>query len=293
MLGLALGGGGARGFAHVGVIMALQQEGVRPDIVAGTSMGAMVGAMLAVDQDIPRLAQVLKRLDLHEIFGLSESYRRMLESTIGGAVWEQITRASWRQQCAPRLMRLYQFLNLLCKGASFDELSLPLACIAADVDTGEEVVIQSGPLYRGVAASAALPGVFQPAPWNGRHLIDGGVINKLPADVALSLGADTVLAVDVSAPLVARPEGTLDVILQSYTITAKELMREKLNLARTTLGQRLIVVRPQVEEIGILEFHRVEEAVDAGLAAGKEAARRLRALQERPHSTVNEGENRS
>ncbi len=278
MLGLALGGGGARGFAHAGVVMALQDAGIRPQVVSGTSMGSVVGAMYAVGQDMHRLTQVLESLDLHEIFGLSESYRRMLERTIGEAFLEQLAGPSWREQPAPRLVRLYQLLHLLTKGAEFADLPLPLGCVAADVDTGEEIVITAGPLYRAVAASAALPGVFQPAPWNGRHLVDGGVVNNLPADVAVSLGADTVLAVDVSTPLLDRPGGTLDVILQSYTITANELLQAKLALVRSVLGKRLIVVRPPVNMIGVLEFHRVDEAVEAGYCAGKEAVLRLEAL---------------
>ncbi len=292
-LGLALGGGGARGFAHAGVLMALQQARVRPQLITGTSMGSVVGAMFAVGQDMPRLVQVLQELDLHEIFGLPETYRKMLERTIGGAFLEQLSRTSWREHPSPRLLRLYQLLHLLCKGADFADLSIPLACVAADVDSGQEVVIGSGPVYRGVAASAALPGVFPPVPWNGRHLIDGGVVNNLPADVALALGADTVLAVDVSVPLLKRAEGTLEVILQSYTITANELLQVKLDLVRTTLGDRLIVVRPEVGKIGILDFHRVEEAVAAGYTAGQEAVRRLQSLRMNPHSTINDGENRS
>lgn len=288
-----MGGGGARGFAHVGMIMALQEGGVQPQLVAGTSMGSVAGAMFAVGQDMPRLAEVLGTLDLHQIFGLSESYRRMLERTIGEEVLTQLTGTSWREQPPQRLLRLCQLLNLLCKGKSFQDLSIPFACVAADVDTGEEVIIQSGPLYRGVAASAALPGVFHPAPWKGRYLIDGGVINNLPADVVLSMGASIVVAVDVSAPLLSKPEGTPDVILQSYTITAKELTRVKLNLVRATLGDRLIVVRPDVDGIGILEFHRVREAVDAGYAAGMKILRLLRPLVNFAHSTTSEEENRS
>jgi len=268
-VGLALGGGGARGFAHAGVLMALEEAGVRPSMLAGTSMGALVGAMYAVGQDMDRLMRVVAALNLHAIFGIPESYRRTLERTVGEVVVDGIRGVDWRQSCSPRLLRLYQFLYLFCRGRRFEELSIPFAAVSADVMTGQEVVLTHGPLYRGVAASAALPAVFQPVPWGGRHLIDGGVVNNVPADVVAAHGVDRVLAVDVSVPLIAEPTTTADVLLQSYTITARELCKMKLERVRREIGDRLIVVQPEIDEIGLLDFHRVEDAVEIG----KDAAR--------------------
>ncbi len=292
-LGLALGGGGARGLAHAGVLMTLEEEGVTPRFVAGTSMGAIVGAMYAASQDMQRLSQLLGELDLHEMLGISETYRGMVERTAGEAVIEQFTGATWRRRPSPRRERLCAFINLLCKGKRFRDLDIPLGCITADVDTGEEVVLRTGPLAHAAAASASLPGVLPPFPWRGRFLIDGGTVNNLPADVPLDMGADTVLAVDVSAPLVSDPQGTMDVLLQSYTITTRRLTQVQLDLVRTTLGDRLIVIRPQVDKIGMLEFHRVQEAIAAGREAGREAVRQLRELGVAAYSTINDGEKRS
>ncbi len=268
-LGLALGGGGARGFAHAGVLLGLEEAGIRPQRIAGTSMGALVGAMYAVGHDMDRLMQVMASLDLHEIFGMSESYRRMLERTVGEVVVDGIRGVDWRKTCSPRLLRFYQFLYLFCRRKRFQDLEVPLAVVAADVMSGEEVIITEGPLYRGIAASAALPGVFQPVPWRGRFLIDGGVINNVPADVVAASDVERVLAVDVSVPLVSEPTTVADVILQSYTITARELWKVKLEQVRAEIGDRLIVLRPEIDDIGLLDFHRVEEAVEIGRRALK------------------------
>ncbi|HDN19729.1 MAG TPA: patatin family protein [Candidatus Acetothermia bacterium] len=277
-LGVALGGGGARGFAHVGVLLELERAGLRPKVVAGTSMGAIVGAMYAVGQDLEKLMQVLEFLDLREIFGITESYRRMLEELVLRSLVSHLRRGGEGGGVPERLLKLYSLLRLLCKGKRFEDLEVPFAAVAADLLTGEEVVIRQGPLYRGVAASAALPGVFAPVRWRGRRLIDGGVVNNLPVDVAAELGAEVVLAVEVSAPLKQEVNSTVEVILQSYAITSKELVRAKLELARTYLDDRVVVIRPRVEGIGVLEFHRLEEAFAAGREAAAAVIGRLRKL---------------
>ncbi|MGC9529327.1 MAG: patatin-like phospholipase family protein [Candidatus Bipolaricaulaceae bacterium] len=273
-LGLALGGGGARGLAHAGVLLELAESGIRPTAVAGTSMGAVVGGLYAVGQDVGRLVEVIGQLDLREIFGVPESYRQMLERSVGQALLERFRRTSWWEEPSPRLARLYEFLGLFCKGRRFEGLPLPFAAVCADLDSGEEVDLRRGPLYRGLAASAAIPGVFQPVPWAGRFLIDGGVVNNLPVDVVQQLGAESVLAVDVSAPLFAAPRSMVEIVLQSYAITAKELARVKLARAADSLGDRLMVIRPQVDGIGVLEFERLPEAVEAGRAAAAAALER-------------------
>jgi len=266
--------------AHAGFLLALEEAGVRPAVLAGTSMGAIVGGLYAAGQDLAKLLRVLEELDLHEIFGVSESYRRMLERSVGEALLERFRGPAWRHEPSPRTARLLEFLRLFGKGLRFEDLPIPFAAVAADVETGEEVVIRQGPLYLGLAASAALPGVFHPLPWNGRWLIDGGVVNNLPADVVAGMGAELVLAVDVSAPLGPDPETTVDVVLQSYAITAKELARVKLERLQERFGERLILIRPEVEGIGALEFERLPETVAAGRAAARECLKKLQALRE-------------
>jgi len=276
-LGVALGGGGARGLAHAGFLAELARAGFSPAYLAGTSMGAVVGGLYVAGHDMDKLIRVFSHLNLREIFGMPESYRQMLERSVGEALLERFRGPSWKHEPSPRLARMLELLRLFGKGLSFEELARPFAAVAADLITGEEVVIRTGPLYLGLAASAALPGVFHPIPWHGRWLIDGGVVNNLPADVVVDMGAEVVVAVDVSAPLASNPSTTMEVVLQSYAITARQLVRVKLARVRERLGERLIYVRPEVEGIGVLEFERLPEAVAAGRAAAQAAIARIRA----------------
>ncbi|RLE28329.1 hypothetical protein DRJ54_06815 [Candidatus Acetothermia bacterium] len=275
-LGIALGGGGARGLAHMGVLLELERAGLAPEMVAGTSMGAIIGGLYAAGQDLKRVFTVLTSLDLKHIFGLSESYRRMLEHSVGQTLIEHLRGPSWQREISPRMARFLELLRLFGKGLHFEDLPVEFVAVAADVHTGEEVDIDEGPLYLGMAASAALPGVLQPLRLSGRWMIDGGVVNNLPADVVLDMGAGVVVAVDVSARLEPEPRTVVDILLRSYAITAKELARVKLDRVRERLGERLLYVRPEVEEIGVLEFERLAEAVEAGRAAAQAAIPRIR-----------------
>lgn len=268
---MALGGGGARGFAHFGVLLHLAEAGVRPEYVAGTSMGAVVGAAYAVGQDLPNLLRVLEHLDLSRIFGVPESYERVLGQTIVDSLWERLRQRAWWEEGSPRLSQLLEVLKLLTKGTWFEDLEIPFVTVAADLSTGEEVRITEGAVHHGVAASAAVPGVFGPVQWRKRYLVDGGLVNNLPVDAVVELGARTVLAVDVGAPLGPLPKTLVGVALRSQEITARELVRVKLEAARGKLGPRLVVIHPDVDTIGLLEFDRIEEAVDAGRVAARSA----------------------
>jgi NTE family protein len=275
-LGVALGGGGARGLAHFGVLIELLEAGVRPEFVAGTSMGAIVGAAYAVGQDLPKLVRVLEHLDLARIFGMPETYERVLGQTVAESLWERLRHRPWWEESSPRLSRFLEFLRLFTKGTWFEDLEVPFVAVAADLVTGDEVRIDEGAVHHGVAASAALPGLFGPVPWRKKHLVDGGVVNNLPLDVVEALGARTVLAVDVSAPLGPLPKTLVGAALRAQLITAHELDRVKLDLARRRLGPRLVHIHPDVDGIGVLEFKRISEAVDAGREAARAALSHLR-----------------
>jgi len=270
-LGVALGGGGARGLAHLGVLIQLAEAGVRPEFVAGTSMGAIVGAAYAVGQDLPKLVRVLEHLDLARIFGVPESYDRVLGQTLAESLWERLRQKAWWEEGSPRLSRLLEFLKLFTKGMWFEDLEVPFTAVAADLATGEEVRISEGAVHHGVAASAALPGVFGPVQWRKRYLVDGGLVNNLPVDVVAAMGARTVLAVNVGAALGPVPKTLVGVALRAQEITGRELVRVKLEVARAQLGPRLVVIHPDVDAIGLLEFDRIEDAVVAGRVAARSA----------------------
>lgn len=274
-LGLALGGGGARGLAHFGVLWEILEAGIEPEFVAGTSMGAIAGAAYAVGQDLPKLVRVLAHLDLGKIFGVPESYERVLGQALAESLWERIRNRAWWEEGSPRLSRLLEFLKLFTKGMWFEDLEVPFVAVAADLVTGDEVRVSEGAVHHGVAASAALPGLFGPMQWRKRYLVDGGLVNNLPVDAVAELGARSVLAVDVSAPLGPMPKALVGVALRAEEIRARELLAVKLERARDRLGPRLMVIHPDVDAIGILEFERVREAVEAGRESARVAISRL------------------
>ena len=271
-----MGGGGARGLAHVGVLLELEGAGLAPEIVAGTSMGAIVGGFYAAGQELEKLFKVITSLDLGHIMGISESYRRMLEHSVGQTLLDHLRGPLWQKEVSPRMARFLELLRLFSKGLTFQDLLVRFVAVAADIHTGEEVDIETGPLYLGIAASAALPGVLQPLPRLDRWLIDGGVVNNLPADVVAARGAEVVVAVDVSARLEPEPRTVVDILLRSYAITAKELVRVKLSRVRERLGDRLLAIRPEVGDIGVLEFDRAEEALEQGMLAAQRAIPEIR-----------------
>lgn len=272
---MALGGGGARGFAHFGVLIELLDAGIRPEFVAGTSMGAIVGAAYAVGQDLPQLVRVLGHLELKKVFGVPESYDRVVGQALAESLWGRLRNRPWWEEGSPRLSRLLEFLKLFTKEMWFEDLEIPFVAVAADLATGEEVRVNEGAVHHGVAASAALPGLFGPVQWRKRYLVDGGLVNNLPVDAVEELGARSVLAVNVSASLGPVPKTLVGLALRAQEITAHELGRVKLDLARGRLGPRLAVIHPDVDEIGLLEFERLDEAVEAGRESARAAISRL------------------
>jgi len=267
-LALALGGGGARGLAHFGVLQVLSEEGIFPKALAGTSMGAIVGAVYSVGQDLRGVLRLLSSLDLQEALGLPPSTRNVAEEAIVESLIGRIRRQAWWEVNSARTTRFLAFLRLLTRGKRFEELPLPFVAVACDLVSGEEVRIREGPVYLGVGASAAIPGLLGPVRWRGRFLIDGGVVSNVPVEAAAQLG-NVVLAVDVSAPLGPEPHSLVDVALRAYDITARTLQAYQIRIAQERLGENFLLIRPEVGHIGLLEFARLPEAVEAGRVAAK------------------------
>jgi predicted acylesterase/phospholipase RssA len=180
--------------------MELSQAGFAPSAIAGTSMGAIVGAFYATGQDPDYMVKLLATMDLSSFFGVPGSYRAVVEEVVAKSLVEMVRRRPWWELNTARTSRFLAFLRLFTKGKKFEELGTPLTVVACDVASGEEVRISEGPVYLGVGASAALPGLLGPVRWQGRLLIDGGVVNNLPID-AVANNADCVVAVDVSDPV--------------------------------------------------------------------------------------------
>jgi len=261
-----LGGGGARGFAHLGVLMALEENDIPIDIITGTSMGAAMGAIKALGLNLRKMERLLSSLDLNDLLQVSDSTLREMERGIGRGMMEYLRGSSWREPgyIPERLARMFRLFYLLSANKGFSEIVVPFAVVAAELESGARVVLSEGKIYKAVTASAAIPGVFYPVRHEGRYLIDGGVIDKIPADVAVELGAGIVIAVDTSSPLEKRVENSLYVLLQAQRIPSAELTELQLDRVRKQVNGRFILLRPDLEGIGMLAFNHLGEAVQAG-----------------------------
>ncbi len=277
-VGLALGGGGARGYAHIGVIRVLERHGIPIDAIVGTSMGAVIGGAYAAGIDLGKLEELLKALDLNRMLGIPHS---SILKLVGNITSEYLfKRLDWRERDLASTQALIEFFDLFTKRQAFDELALPFAVVAVDIDTGEAVVLREGSVSRALAAGVAIPGVHYPVKIDGRYLVDGGLLNRVPADVAFErLGVDLVIAVDVSADLFCpRAITSLEVLFQAESIVLRELTRLRLDALERRLEKRLIVLRPPVQHIRTFDLSELDEPVRAG---EEEAVRHVSLIQER------------
>lgn len=255
-IGLALGGGAARGFAHIGVIKALEAQGIVPDIVVGTSAGAVVGALYAAGLsgfDLQRLALEMKE-DMVVDWSLPD--RGVLKGEA-----------------------LEAFINQKVRGRAMDKLARPFGAVATDLMSGEMVLFRLGNTGRAVRASSAVPGVFQPVEIGGREYVDGGLTSPVPALSARAMGADFVIAVDISGVARrARPSSTLDVLLQTFAIMGQAISRHELKAAD-------VVIRPVTVAVSSTDFDdrhlAILEGEKAAAAVMPELKARLARLKAR------------
>src|SRR5690606_37076067 len=247
-IGLALGGGAAKGFAHIGVIKMLEAHGIRADVVAGTSAGSVVGALYAAGIDPFTLQERAAALD--------ESTLRDIRLFSGGLVQGQA---------------LQDYVNGQVGGRTIERLGKPFAAVATRLDTGDRVVFVRGNTGQAVRASSSVPGVFEPARIGERSYVDGGVVSPVPVDAARQLGADIVIAVDISSKAGGTtPTALAGIVGQSITIMGQALGRQE--LARAD-----VVIRPQVNEIGPTGFEQRHAAILEGERAALAALPRIRA----------------
>jgi len=219
-IALVLGGGGTRGFAHVGVIKALEAQGIVPDIIVGTSVGSAIGALYAAG---------------YTGFQLQEMSIPMKQ--------ERVVDWSWPNRGLFTGKPLQDYINRAVKQAPLEKLRRPFAVVATDLASGEKVVFRSGNTGMAVSASCAVPGIFQPVLINGRSYVDGGLVRPVPASEARALGADFVIAVNISnQPQNNKTETTVDVLMQTFDIMSQTINRYELANAD-------VVIRPVTKEI--------------------------------------------
>ncbi len=249
-LGLALGGGAARGLAHIGVLEVLEREGIAVDMIAGTSIGAAVGALYAQGKSAGRIKELV----------LDTGWRRLVS-----LVDLTLPRSGFIEGT-----RIKNLLKSIMGDIDFSELKIPLACVATDIQSGEEVVISDGPVLEGVRASISIPVIFTAVKWRDRYLVDGELVNPVPVSTVREMGADFVIAVNVIPPMGVRlqpskeskPPGIFQSMLHSLYIAIYSLVES--NLAGADM-----VIEPKLPHIGYGDFHRGSESIAQGEIAAK------------------------
>ena len=250
-IGLALGGGAAKGFAHVGVIAVLEEAGLRPDYVVGTSAGSLVAALYASGKSSAELQKTAMSME---------------EAAITDWMLPLVGRGVFRGDALGR------FVNESVGGRLIEDMRIPLGVVATDLGSGQAVLFQRGDTGTAVRASSAVPAVFVPVKINGRDYVDGGLVAPVPVRYARQMGAELVIAVDIStAPEDSPTKDTLQILLQTFSIRGKSINQHELREAD-------IVVRPSLVGLKSADFSARQRAIDAGRVAMLAALPALRAL---------------
>lgn len=244
---LVLGGGAVRGFAHVGVIKVLEAQGIVPDMVVGTSAGSVVGALYAAGYSGFELQKIAFKLE---------------EDSVGD--WIFPDRGFIKGEA------LQGFINKSVQNKLIEKLKKSFAAVATDLQSGEMMVFSKGNTGMAVRASSSVPGVFQPVVINGRDYVDGGLVSPVPVNAARALGADVIIAVDISGkPKYRKVEGLTDVLLQTFGIMGQTISRKELQDAE-------VVIQPNTGSVGSADFAKKHEAILEGEKAAQAALPAIR-----------------
>lgn len=248
-VGLALGGGAARGFAHIGVLKALDEAGITPGYVAGTSVGSMVGALYCAGHGWQEIMAKAEDMD-----------------------WRDLVTLTFPKLGVVKPEGIRELLDDLVGQRNVEELSIPFAAVAVDLVAAREVVLDSGPVGRAVLASCSIPGVFVPVMEEDDVLVDGGVLNAVPADVVRSMGAEFVIAVDLNADVRGtgeHPENILDVLVRSMAVFMSATSGKGLKEADC-------VIQPELKGFSYHDMSRGKELFELGEQAARKALDQVR-----------------
>lgn len=307
-VGVALGGGSARGWAHIGVLQALEKHGIKPEVVAGTSIGALVGASYACGQ-LEELRKWVSTLTWQQVVGFLDP------SFSGGLIAGK---------------KLFEFFKRHIDVEKIEQLSLPYGAVATDLETGQEVWLQSGSVLQAIRASVALPGLFTPLQDQHRWLLDGGLVNPVPVSLCRALGAELVIAVDLNSDLLKKhriasesrsedlivaskppkdlasfsdlrdflhhqvlqlkanlmpDDGTASPSLIDVVLRSLNIMQTRITRSRMAGDPPELLIAPRLSDIQLMEFHRAEEAIDEGRRAVERVSEELDSLRKLIHKT--------
>ncbi|MBB5022216.1 patatin-like phospholipase family protein [Desulfurispira natronophila] len=289
-ISLALGGGGARGIAHLGVLRALEEAEIRPSLLVGTSMGAVIGAMYAYYRktaDVEKNIEALVNSDFMRITGLdgyaapSNSIEKKGLDYVFSRLRKnmQLTRVFTRSGTIPS-EALLQAMEHLIDDVNIEDLAIPFCAVATDLAAGKPVLFTSGPVRVAMAASATIPGVFSPLEYQDMQLIDGAASYLTPTPPARQMSDAPVIAVDVSKSL------ELPFTDRGYGVYCRSSDIAMTNYNTLLVGQADMVIRPDVALVSWADFHRYQELIDMGYAACQEAMPEITAIVKKGRSPL-------
>jgi NTE family protein len=278
-VGLALGGGGARGLAHIGVLKVLKRENIPINLIVGTSMGAIIGAAYALKKDISTLEKIVEKYSKIGVFNINLSFSEK----------EKKDKPYFFKKMSDFLKKVYAFnlelrreylndgedlkkiINDLVGDKVFTDTKIPFAAVAADLIKGEKVILNQGKLFNALLASASIPGIFPPIILDGKTLVDGGIVDVVPIETARSLGANFIIAVNVSPTLKKRFEfsNAIEILFRSDSITSNELIKLQLSSAD-------LVITPKVGRFHWSNFSKPEKCIREGEIAAQNVLSELK-----------------
>jgi len=255
---LVLGGGSARGFAHVGVIRMLEQEKIPIDLIVGTSVGSLIGAIYAANPNSFELEWMAFELEKNDIFDFS-----LLSSKTGPVKGD----------------KLEKYVLKHVKVKNIEETKIPFYAVACDLNTGEPVVFDKGPIEKAVRASSSIPGIFTPVSLNGRTLVDGGVIGSVAPETAREKGADIVIVVNIGKEITNYDTGNIVAI----TLQAIDIMSHKIDNYKNKDAD--VLIEPEVGTVSTMDFSKKKELMLSGIKAGQEAIPAIKKAMEKFYTT--------
>jgi NTE family protein len=248
-IALVLGGGSAKGFAHVGVIRVLEQEKIPVHMIVGTSVGSLIGGIYAANPDSFQLEWIAFKIDKNDILDFSLVYSKL--GPVQGA-------------------RLESFVDQTVKVKKIEETKIPFYPVATDLNTGETIILEKGSLGKAIRASSAIPGIFVPVTFGNRMLVDGGVTNNIACDIARNKGADVVIAVNLQKDIKDYDiTSVVDIIGQSVNIMMHQAGKSKLQYAD-------VVVEPDTKGASMFDFSQKKNLIEEGIKATRKAMPKIR-----------------
>ena len=278
-IGLALGGGGARGLAHIGVLKVLERENIPIDLITGTSMGAIIGGAYALNKDISAIEKIAEKYSKISEFNIDFSFNEkeredkpfFLKKMSDFLKKGYILNLELRRKYINDGEGVKNIIKDLVDNATFVDTKIPFAVVAADLVKGEKIILNQGKLFDALLASASIPGMFPPVTLDKKILVDGGIVDVVPIETAQSLGANFIIAVSVSQTIKKREEfnNAVEIFFRSESITSAELRKLQLSFAD-------IVITPKVGRFHWSDFSKPKQCIREGEIAAQNAISELK-----------------